>query len=148
MQCSRLESFHRLGQSLLFKVVQWKAQYKIIPKLFLPLPFLFLVNSDSQILVLGFRGHLGLIPGLKRFPGERNGNPLQYSWLENSIDRGDLEATIHGVAKSQTGLSDWAPQGPYSQLPVKHSLHNIWLHGIRATFLFNTEIKILVAIKI
>ena len=106
MQCSRRELFHRLEQSLLFKVVQWKAQYKIIPKLFLPLPFLFLVNPDSQILVLGFRAHLGSIPGLGRFPGERNGNPLQYSCLENSMDRGDWEAIIHGVAKSQTGLSD------------------------------------------
>ena len=33
-------------------------------------------------------GHLGLIPGLKRFPGEGNGSPLQYSCLENSMDRG------------------------------------------------------------
>ena len=106
MQCPKRELFHRLEQSLLFKVVQWKAQYKIIPKLFLPLPFLFLVDPDSHILVLRFRGHLGSIPGLGRFPGERNGNPLQYSCLENSMDRGDWGATIHGVAKTQTGLSD------------------------------------------
>ena len=47
----------------------------------------------------------GLIPGLGRSPGEGNGNPLQYSCLENSKDREDWWATVHGVAKSQTRLS-------------------------------------------
>ena len=42
---------------------------------------------------------LGSIPGLERFPGEGNGNPLQYSCLENSMDRGAWWATIHGVTK-------------------------------------------------
>ena len=49
---------------------------------------------------------LGLIPGLGRSPGERNGNPLQCSCLENPMDRGAWRATIHGVAKSGTKLSD------------------------------------------
>ena len=40
------------------------------------------------------------------FPGEGNGNPLQYSCLENSMDRGAWQATVHGVANSQTRLSD------------------------------------------
>ena len=40
-------------------------------------------------------GYLGLIPGLGRFPGEGNGYPLQYSCLENSIDRGAYQATVH-----------------------------------------------------
>ena len=44
---------------------------------------------------------LDLIPGLGRFPGERNGNPLQYSCLENPMDRGAWWATVHRVAKSQ-----------------------------------------------
>ena len=39
-----------------------------------------------------------------RSPGEGNGNPLQYSCLENSVDRGAWQATVHGVAKSQTRL--------------------------------------------
>ena len=52
-------------------------------------------------------GDLGLIPGLGRFPGEGNGNPLQYSCLENLMDRGVWWATVHGVEKSQTGLSDF-----------------------------------------
>ena len=49
-------------------------------------------------------GNLGLISELGRSPGEGNGNPLQYSCLENPMDRGACQATIHGVAKSQTGL--------------------------------------------
>ena len=50
-------------------------------------------------------GDLGSIPGLRRYPGEENGNPLQYSCLENPTDRGAWWATVHGVAKSQTQLS-------------------------------------------
>ena len=52
-------------------------------------------------------GDLGLIPGLGRSPGEGNGNPLQYSCLENPMDRGALWATVHGVAKSRTRPSDF-----------------------------------------
>ena len=48
---------------------------------------------------------VGLIPGLGRSSGEGNGNPLQYFCLENPMDRGAWQATIHGVAKSQTQLS-------------------------------------------
>ena len=44
-------------------------------------------------------GDLGLIPGSGRSPGEGIGNPLQYSCLENSMDRGACQATVHGVAK-------------------------------------------------
>ena len=46
------------------------------------------------------------IPGLGRTPGEENGNPLQYSCLENSMDRGAWQATIHVVTKSRTPL-EW-----------------------------------------
>ena len=45
-----------------------------------------------------------LIPGLGRAPGEGNGNPVQYSCLENSMDRGAWWATVHDVAKSWTQL--------------------------------------------
>ena len=41
----------------------------------------------------------GLIPGSERCPGEGNGNPLQYSYLENPVGRGDCQATVHRVAK-------------------------------------------------
>ena len=47
-------------------------------------------------------GDPGLIPGSERSPGEENGNPLQYSSLDNSMDRGSWQATIYEVAKSQT----------------------------------------------
>ena len=46
-------------------------------------------------------GHSGSIPGSGRSPGKGNGNPLQYSYLENPIDREPWQATVHGVAKSQ-----------------------------------------------
>ena len=46
----------------------------------------------------------GLVPGLGRSSGEGNGNPLQYSCLENPMDRGVWWATVHGVSKSQTWL--------------------------------------------
>ena len=52
-------------------------------------------------------GDLGSIPGSGRSPGEGNGNPLQYSCLENPMDRGAWRATVHGVAKSRTRLSDF-----------------------------------------
>ena len=47
-------------------------------------------------------GDMGLIPGSGRSPGVGNGNPLQYSYLENSTDRGAWWATIHGATESDT----------------------------------------------
>ena len=51
-------------------------------------------------------GDMGSIPGSERFPGEGNGNPLHYSCLENPMDGGTQQATVHGITKSQTRLSD------------------------------------------
>ena len=51
-------------------------------------------------------GDMGLIPGSGRSPGEVNGNPLQYSCLENSMDRGAWWATVQRVTKSRTRLSN------------------------------------------
>ena len=57
---------------------------------------------------IGTAGDLGSIPGLVQYPGrDWNGNPLQYSCLENPMGRGGFRATVHRVAKSQTWLSDW-----------------------------------------
>ena len=53
-------------------------------------------NSPASV------GDVGSIPGSGRSPGERNSNPVQYSCLENPIDRGAWGATVYGVAKSQT----------------------------------------------
>ena len=52
-------------------------------------------------------GNLGSIPGSGRSPGEGNGYPLQYSCLENSMDRGAWQVTVCRVTKSQTQLSDF-----------------------------------------
>ena len=51
-------------------------------------------------------GDLGSVPGLERCPGGGNGNPLQFSCMENPMDRGAWWATVHGVIKSQTLLSN------------------------------------------
>ena len=58
---------------------------------------------------------LGSIPGWRRSPGEGNDNPLQYSCLENPMDGEAWWATVHGVAKSRTRLSDF----PFITLPTK-----------------------------
>ena len=52
-------------------------------------------------------GDPGLIPGSGRCPGEENGNPPQHSCLENSMDRGAWQATVHGGSNSQMWLSDF-----------------------------------------
>ena len=63
-------------------------------------------GSDGKASVCN-AGDPGSIPGLGRSPGEGNGSPLQYSWLENPMDRRAWYATVHGAPKSQTGLSDF-----------------------------------------
>ena len=55
-------------------------------------------GSDSKEFAC-IAGDLGLIPGLGRSPREGNGNLIQYSCLENSLDRGAWQATVHRVAK-------------------------------------------------
>ena len=67
----------------------------------------FLGGSESKESTCN-AGDLGSIPGLGRSPGVGHGNPLQYSCLENHMDRGAWQATVHGVTKSQTRLSDEA----------------------------------------
>ena len=62
-------------------------------------------SSDSKASTCN-AGDPGLIPGSGRSPGEGNSNPLQHSCLEDSTDRGAWWATVHGVTKSQTRLSD------------------------------------------
>ena len=57
-------------------------------------------GSDSQESACN-AGHLGLIPALGRSPGGGNGNPLQYSCLENPMERGAWQAVVHRLAKSR-----------------------------------------------
>ena len=68
--------------------------------------FGFLGGSEGKVSACS-AGDPGSIPGSGRFPGEGNGNPLQYSCLENSMEGGAWKATAHGVAKSRTRLSDF-----------------------------------------
>ena len=56
-------------------------------------------------------GDTGLMPGLGKSSGEGNGNPLQCTCQENSMDTGAWWASVHGVAKSQTLLSDYTFKG-------------------------------------
>ena len=49
---------------------------------------------------------MDLIPGSERFPGEGNGNPLQYSCMENSMDKGTWWVRVHGISKSWTQLNN------------------------------------------
>ena len=63
-------------------------------------------GSDDKASVYD-AGDPGSIPGLGRSLGEGNGNPLQYYCLENPMDRGAWLATVHGVSKSRTRLSDF-----------------------------------------
>ena len=77
--------------------------------------FFSFLSADSYFLLFGSEvkasacnaGDLGSIPGLGRFPGEGNGNPLQYPCLENPVDGGAWWVTVHGVAKSRTRLSNF-----------------------------------------
>ena len=63
-------------------------------------------GSDGKVSACNV-GDLGSIPGSGRSPGEGNGNPLQYSYLENSMDGGTWWATVNGVTKNQTRLNDF-----------------------------------------
>ena len=61
---------------------------------------MFFQSSDGKASACN-AGDPGSVPGSGRSPGEGNGNPLQYSYLENPMDGGTWQATVHGVAKSQ-----------------------------------------------
>ena len=77
-----------------------------------------LTSSNSAFLwkELTSAGDMGLIPGWGKSPGEGNGNPFQHSCLENSMDGGDWQATVHGIAKSWTPLSDFTSLQAFVQL--------------------------------
>ena len=64
----------------------------------------------------GAEGDSGSIPGLGRSPEGENGNPLQYSCLENPMDRAAWWTVVHGVAESQTQLTTYAQQ--YKDLQI------------------------------
>ena len=69
-------------------------------------------------------GDLCFIPGLGRYLGEGNGNPLQYSCLENPMDRGDWRAIVYEVAESQTRLSDFTFTFHFHALEKEMAAHS------------------------
>ena len=84
---------------------------------------------------------VGSIPGSGRFPGKRNGNPLQYSCLESSMHIGAWLATVHAVAKSWTQLSTGAksqcyfkqPQTQFAIQRTKHEFEGQYRPGSQAS---------------
>ena len=102
-----LQSKHHLvsgddGWTLTFSL-EWGVLYQVVNTFYLlGFPGGSEVKASACIV-----GDLGLIPGSGRSPGEGNGNPLQYSYLENPMDRGAWWATVHGVSKSRTRLSNF-----------------------------------------
>ena len=73
-------------------------------------------------------GHPGSILGLGRSPGEENGNPLQYSCLENPMDRGAWQATAHGVSKNQTRLKRLSMHARYKPQVIFQQAWFCFLH--------------------
>ena len=80
----------------------------------------------------------GSIPELERSPGEGNGNPYQYSFLENSMDRIAWQATIHGVTRSRTQLSTH---------PMLCNTASVHLCKLEISVFVLPEIRYLVALK-
>ena len=82
-----------------------------------------------------------MIPGLGRSPGGENSYPLLYSCLENPMDRGAWQATVHGVAKSQTGLSNFHFHhlllSWYPQICSLHLCFYFWAKPYSKIFFFN-----------
>ena len=87
-------------------------------------------------------GDLGSSPGLGRSPGEGNGNPLQYSCLENSIDGGAWWTTVHGVIKSRTQLSNFT----FTFTLLLHYLNTLIMHmhySLHACMLSLSRVRLL-----
>ena len=82
---------------------------------------------------------LGSIPGSGKSPGEGNYYPLQYSCLENSMDRGAWQATVHGVTKSQKQLSNFHFHEALKHAKKKKKLTIAWGHNIYNKYNFGND---------
>ena len=94
-----------MGLMVVFLVLRNLPGIKETISSYLPHKMCFPGGSNGKEYVCS-EGDLGSVPGSGRSPGEGNGNPLQCSCLENSTGRGAWWATVHGIAKIQTRLSD------------------------------------------
>ena len=113
----------------------------------------FSLLSHSSLLAWGFSkgsvgkesacarvtGDVGLNPGSGRSPGGGHGNPFQYSCLGNPMDRGTWWATVHGVKKSGTQLSNWALLAYLSCLTSSYSLFSLLLPWLLALFFLSKQ---------
>ena len=86
----------------------------------------------------------GSIPGLGRFPGEGNGNPLQYSCLRNPMDREAWQAVVHEVAKSGTWLSDWECAGHSHIVIILLCYNYLFTHLCLFPFLYQWSVSDLI----
>ena len=84
-------------------------------------------------------GDSGLIPGSGRSPGKRNGNPLQYSCLENPMDRGTWWATVHGVARARHNLATKLPPEMKCEVYVEAFFFCLWTSN-RTCLIFQRHI--------
>ena len=104
------------------------------PKSIKPLKWFLISSGDAVVNNLpaeaGDAGDVGSIPGSGRFPGDGNGNPLQYSYQGNPMDRGTWRATVHGIANSWIQLSEHTHK--------KHTVVEIYCHRWR-TLCCNTD---------
>ena len=112
--------------------------------------FIIIINYQSEAFLLSFPGGSdgkvsacnvgdpGSIPGLGRSPGGGNGNPLQYSCLENPMDGGAWQATVHGVAKSRTRLSDFTHKLSKGHSGKSDHFPNNKFKVLHLTFIFHT----------
>ena len=92
------------------------------------LKFSFPSGSDSKEPACN-TGDLGSICRSRRFPGEGNGNPLQYSCLENSVDKGAWWAIVHRVTKGWTRLSDY-----HFHIKFAISYYHSWIFSLFLSF--------------
>ena len=108
--------------------MEWKCKLNFSEQWNLVMSIVFGGASDGKESACN-TGGLGSIPGWGRSPGEGNGYPLHYSCLENSMDRGVWWATVHGVTKSWTWLSDWHFHSIRSNFPGGLVTKNLPAHA-------------------
>ena len=129
--------------------IQFKSfiYYRVFHSMIINVSFICQFPGGSEVKVSASSvGDLGSIPGSGRSPGEGNGNPLQYSCLENPMDRESWQATVQGVAKSRTRLSNFTMGSNIHNFIIIHrnkvvislAIFSLWSLGM--TFLLCTAI--------